>query len=268
MAIPHAEEAILRPYLSRVRLLTGQPLTQDGQVLDHAYFIESGVAAMLARSAPGRPAVQVAMIGPESMVGGLALLDRHAAAFGTVAMLLPGSGLRIAVADLHRVIDTTPVLQRLALNSVLLLTRQVVQVAASSVTDTLIMRCARWLLMAHDRIEGDDLPVTHGSIAIALGVRRAGVTIAVTALQQAGLLHATRGRIRILGRTGLERFLEHWPERDRDHRGRSGDIVTTAPPAAIAPLDGFAPIQGAGGQTLSSTAAMPWPPPMHMVTRP
>ena len=64
-------------------------------------------------------------------------------------------------------------------------------------------RLARWLLMADDRVDGDELPLTHEFLAIMLGVRRAGVTVAIQALEAAGLIVAKRGRITILDRQGL-----------------------------------------------------------------
>ncbi len=208
VAIPHAEEAILRLKLTRVRLVGGQVLIERGQATEHVYFIESGVAALLARSAPGQPSVQIAMIGREGLVGALALLGADTPAFGKVVMLLPGTALRIPVAALQHVFETAPVLQAMSLNWVSSLTRQLMHAVASSITDTLMIRCARWLLMAHDRSEGDDLAVTHELIATNLGVRRAGVTLAVMSLQQVGLIHTARGRIRIVDRMGLERLVE------------------------------------------------------------
>ena len=208
VAAPHAEEMILRPHLSRVRLVAGQVLIEQGQATEHVHFMESGVAALLAQSAAAQPAVQIAMIGREGLVGALALLGSDTPAFGKVVMLLPGTALRIPVAALQRVLERTPVLEALSLSWVAALTRQLMHAVASSATDTLMIRCARWLLMAHFRNEGDDLPVTHELIATSLGVRRAGVTLAVMSLQQSGLIRTTRGRIRMLDRPGMGRLVE------------------------------------------------------------
>lgn len=67
-------------------------------------------------------------------------------------------------------------------------------------------RLARWLLMADDRIDGGELPLTHKFLAIMLGVQRPGVTLAVRALEHRGLIRARRGIITIIDRKGLEKL--------------------------------------------------------------
>jgi hypothetical protein len=65
-------------------------------------------------------------------------------------------------------------------------------------------RLARWLLMAHDRAEGDEFPMTHEFLSMMLGVRRAGITITAGTLQKAGFIHYQRGRVEVTDRPGLE----------------------------------------------------------------
>ena len=66
-------------------------------------------------------------------------------------------------------------------------------------------RLARWLLMAHDRLDRDILPLTHEFLSLMLGVRRAGVTEAIAALEAEELIGAARGQIIVRNRKGLER---------------------------------------------------------------
>ena len=81
---------------------------------------------------------------------------------------------------------------------------QVAQTAACNRLHDMTERCARWLLQTHDRVKQDEFDLTHEFLAQMLGVRRATVTVAVGALQQAGLITYRRGEMRILDRVGLE----------------------------------------------------------------
>jgi hypothetical protein len=64
-------------------------------------------------------------------------------------------------------------------------------------------RLARWLLMWDDRIQPETLSVTHEFLALLLGVRRPGVTVALHELEGKSLIKSTRGDVRILDRAGL-----------------------------------------------------------------
>jgi CRP-like cAMP-binding protein len=82
---------------------------------------------------------------------------------------------------------------------------QVVQTAACNGAHLVEQRCARWLLMTHDRVDGDEFPLTHEFMAFMLGVRREGVTLAMGGLQDAGLVRYVHGRVTMSDREGLER---------------------------------------------------------------
>jgi CRP-like cAMP-binding protein len=83
---------------------------------------------------------------------------------------------------------------------------QVSQTAYANAGYSVDERLARWLLMTHDRLEHDDMPVTHEFMSIMLGTRRPGVTLAVKMLEGAGVIRATRGHIRIRDREKLEQL--------------------------------------------------------------
>jgi CRP-like cAMP-binding protein len=81
---------------------------------------------------------------------------------------------------------------------------QVAQTAACNAAHLVEQRCARWLLMTHDRVDGDVFPLTHEFLATMLGVRRAGVTVVMRSLQDAGAVAYVRGRVAVRDRPGLE----------------------------------------------------------------
>jgi CRP-like cAMP-binding protein len=79
------------------------------------------------------------------------------------------------------------------------------QLAACNGKHSIYERCARWLLLTQDRVNSDKIALSHEYLAMMLGARRSGVTIAAAALQQAGFIRYSRGKIVILNRSGLER---------------------------------------------------------------
>ena len=107
--------------------------------------------------------------------------------------------------DLRQAIRASRSLQDTLLKFVQAFGVQTAHTAISNVRSKLDQRLARWLLMAHDRLETDCLPLTDEFLSIMLGVRRAGVTEAVQALQVKGLISRTRGQINVRNRRGLER---------------------------------------------------------------
>ncbi len=213
--LPMAELDQLCRHLAPVRLVRGQVLIERGQAAEHVFFIENGIATLLAQADADKAAVQVAMIGREGMVGGLALLDGASPPCARAVMQVPGGALRIPVAHLRRIMDASPAVRDAAMRFVQSLTRQVMQAAAWNASRTLRERCVHWLLMAHERVDGDDLPVTHEALSALLGVRRSGVTVAAAALQEEGLVRTSRGRVRILDRAGLEALVADGALRER-----------------------------------------------------
>src|SRR3954452_4510715 len=100
--------------------------------------------------------------------------------------------------------DRIPALRTLLLRYALVHQEQVARTAACNGRHHIDQRLARWLLMAHDRAEGDDFPMTHEFLSMMLGVRRAGVTVSAGSLSKAGFIRYERGRIEVTDRPGLE----------------------------------------------------------------
>ena len=115
-----------------------------------------------------------------------------------------GTALRVRSDVLRELIEQVPSLRNCCLRYLQLLMVQTSQSAACNARHGLPERLARWLLMVHDRSEGDEVPMTHEFLSYMLGVRRAGVTIIASALQTQGLIQQTRGRLAILDSEGLE----------------------------------------------------------------
>uniref|UniRef100_UPI0035CA9236 Crp/Fnr family transcriptional regulator n=1 Tax=uncultured Methylobacterium sp. TaxID=157278 RepID=UPI0035CA9236 len=119
-------------------------------------------------------------------------------------MQLAGEGLRITVDALCSAVGASPSLHRLLLRYVQTEIVQTRQTAYVNGSFNIEARLARWLLMCHDRVDGDDLLLKHDFLAMMLGVQRSGVTLALQNLEGAGRIRARRGRITVIDRERLE----------------------------------------------------------------
>jgi CRP-like cAMP-binding protein len=113
--------------------------------------------------------------------------------------------LRLEVNDFQRLVRERPSLRTMLHRYTLALLAQIAQGSACNRLHTLEERCARWLLMTHDRVRRDEFPLTQDFLAQMLGVRRAGVKEAQQTLSADGLISYVRGAITVLDRAGLER---------------------------------------------------------------
>ncbi len=202
--LPAGELRRLRPYLTRVRLINGDVLHRAGNQIEYAFFVEQGFVSLVAEADGIESRVEVGLVGRESVVGSSVLLAADAASYVQAMVQMSGTAYCIPAATLHASLDQAPVLRRFMRQALEASIVQLAQTAACNSRHTLPERLARWLLMAHDRLDGNELPMTQELLAIMLAVRRPGITIAVNALQAAGLLRHSRGRITICDRPGLE----------------------------------------------------------------
>ncbi len=203
-SLPSAELDHVQACFVRVPLVRDQMLAEHGQPVDHAFFIEHGVVSVISEAMDQEAGVQVAMIGREGVVGDLSMVDMRHSVCGRVVVHIPGSALRIATGDLRRACERSPALQSACARFSQSLVTQIMQTAACNARRSLAERCARWLVMTHERVDGNEVRVTHEALSDMLGMRRCGVTVAAAALQQAGLIRTGRGRFVILDRAGLQ----------------------------------------------------------------
>jgi CRP-like cAMP-binding protein len=200
-ALSPADRAAVEPFLRPVDLPNGEVLYEPGEPITFAYFPVQGVVSLVSDMEQGT--VEVGTIGREGMLGVPILL--HTDTVTTRAfMQVPGHGWRCTAADLLRVTTEVPAFSRLLHRYVQMLFDQVAQSVACNRLHSLEERCARWLLMVHDRVDDDLLPLKQTFLADMLGVHRPAVTLAAGALQTAGLIRYSRGKVQVLDRPGLE----------------------------------------------------------------
>jgi CRP-like cAMP-binding protein len=201
-SLPSGDVELLAPSLKLVALPQRTDLEQPNRPIKAVYFIEEGIASVVAASGSRRE-VEVGLIGFEGM-SGLPLLMSSDRSPNHVYMQVAGSGHSIHSSDM-----TEALAKSSSLHSILLKFAQAfmvlsTQTAVANARGALEERLARWLLMAQDRVRSAHLPLTHDFISLMLGVRRAGVTTTLQKLKQLKLIDSERGMIIVRNRTGLE----------------------------------------------------------------
>jgi CRP-like cAMP-binding protein len=146
---------------------------------------------------------EVGVVGREGMVG-LPIVWGGRSSHTEAMILTAGTALRISRADLGAELKHTPGLMRLILDFMMGFYAQVSQTAACNGHHTLDQRLARWLLLAHDRSDGDDLELTQEFLSMMLCVHRPAISLAASSLHRIGAIEYHRGRIKIVDRGCLE----------------------------------------------------------------
>lgn len=199
-----AEFALLQPDLERGSYAQGVVMEAPGEPITHVYFPEPGMISVVAQ-APGGVRLEAGVIGPEGMTG-LAVLHGVAQSPHSTFVQIPCRAHRLEVAAFNRALKTSRPLQDRLLLFAQAFSIQLAYTALCNGHFTLDQRLARWLLMSHDRADREDLPLTHEFLSLMLGVRRAGVTTALGALEQTGAIKTRRGGLSVQNRgTLLER---------------------------------------------------------------
>jgi CRP-like cAMP-binding protein len=196
------DQDLLLPLLRPVDLPLRKQLESRNRRIEFVYFISRGMASVVANGA-GRGGIEIGVIGREGVTGVAVIMATDRSPYDTY-MQLAGAGHRISAASLRSAMAESRSLQQLLLRCAYAFTIQTAQTALANGRFKIEERLARWLLMAHDRSDGNELHLTHEFLALMLGVRRPGVTVALSVLEKAGLIKAKRGGVLIIDRIGLE----------------------------------------------------------------
>jgi CRP-like cAMP-binding protein len=201
-ALPPAERTALQPQLERVHLDHEQVLANPNEPLAYAYFPIDAIVSILS-FANGGDAVETGMVGREGVVGVPLFLGLEGDATRAVCQV-PGDAWRLRAGAFRKALAHGGHLPVLLGRYTQALLAMAMQSVVCNRVHPVEERAARWLLLVHDRVEGDRLLLTHEFIAQMLGVRRASVTVVMGQLQGAGLLTYHRGTVTIRDREGLE----------------------------------------------------------------
>ena len=203
-ALPDKEYQRLLPRLTPVSLSLGETLYEMEGSIRHVYFPSSSVVSLVTHMEEGT-SVEVGLIGVEGMVGLSVVMGDDVSQNHAVVQIADGA-MRMEASVLREEMGRGGRLHSLLLLYMLAAHKQTSQTAACNRSHNVGGRLARWLLMCHDRVEGDELKLTQEFIAQMLGTRRSGVSEAAILLQAAGLIRYSRGHITILDRERLKEF--------------------------------------------------------------
>ncbi|HEX7856462.1 MAG TPA: Crp/Fnr family transcriptional regulator [Sphingobium sp.] len=194
----------LKPLLHRQEILARTYLERASCPIEQIYFIESGIVSLL-EARDMREPLEVGVIGCEGMTGGATILgnlnpDRDS------YVQVSGQALVLSREDLHCAIMESLTLGRYLLRYMQTQMAQLSLAVSAGIRASVQQRLARKLLMYHDRLRVDDLPLTHETMSIMLGVRRASITLAIHNLEAERWIKAQRGLVTIRDRVGLEAY--------------------------------------------------------------
>lgn len=196
--------ALLSPHLVAVDLPRNAVLVEPQQPYRDAWFLESGIASVIAVSPEGHR-VEAGLFGRDSISPASAVLGIDVIPYQIIVQVV-GTGLRIPLPALTAAFDRSSGLRTLLGHYLQTFTTQIAYTALSNAIHQIDERCARWLLMVHDRIDGDDIQLTHEFLSLMLAVRRPSVTTALHVLEGNHLIRTDRGWITIRDRAALEDF--------------------------------------------------------------
>jgi CRP-like cAMP-binding protein len=201
-ALPGEDFTRLLPHLEPVSLACSENLYEFGRGIHDVYFPESAVISHLYFMEDGST-TEAALIGKDGMTGLSAIFAAPAPTYWT-QVIIPGIALRMSAEVLKQEFSRGGAMQRLLLAYASARIAQLSQRAVCNGRHTVGERLCSWLLLIHDRVGNDQLPLTHEQISRHLGARRAGITDMAGALRGRHLISYVRGQIRIIDRQGLE----------------------------------------------------------------
>src|SRR4029079_795417 len=173
------------------------------KAIDEVYFMERGIASVVAVHRGGVQ-VEIGIVGREGMTGCPIVMGNDRSPHLTYIQVI-GEGRRISAKRLRIAMEQRPAIRALLLKYVQAFSTQAAHTAVANARAKIHERLARWILMSHDRVEGNEMSLTHECLALMLGVRRAGVTQAIGTLKQQKLISTSRSYITLLNRKGLEK---------------------------------------------------------------
>lgn len=187
-----------------IKLALGDVLISAGAPIEHVFFLSSGIASVVVVTKSERK-TEAGLVGREGFVptGAVAGAETN---LTEIVVQAPGEALFMDMRSFEALLAKYRVFSDILVCALHISRTQVEYTASSNATQSVTERLARWLLMCHDRVEGNHLPLTHDFLSTMLAVRRASVTDALHVLESHGFIRSERGRITIRNREMLETY--------------------------------------------------------------
>jgi CRP-like cAMP-binding protein len=202
-ALPKVDRERLVPALDVVPLRLRELLHKPGEHIQHVYFPGGGFCSIVTVLEDGGM-VEVATIGREGMVGVTAVLDGNPVTAATMVQGASDTCYRMTADAFRHEMNRRGAFYEMLTHYSQALVGFIMQCTACNAVHSVEQRLARWLLMAQDRMETVEFPLTQELVAMMLGATRPTVTVVAGTLQKAGLITYHRGRVTIRDRERLE----------------------------------------------------------------
>jgi CRP-like cAMP-binding protein len=202
-ALPAADYRRILPTLTTVPLKFRQVMHKYGEPIDTVYFIGGGVASVTNVMTDGRM-VEVATIGKEGIVGMTVFLGGRVSPGEAFIQVPDGNSQSMSADAFRKELDRRGAFYGLVSRYSQALQILIMQSTACNSLHSVEERCSRWLLMTHDRVDGDSFQLTHEFLGYMLGVRRPTVSLVLGTLDKAGFISNGTKKITIVNRARLE----------------------------------------------------------------
>lgn len=191
----------LNPHIEAVDLPLRFTVERHNKPVEHVYFPDSGIISVVVDLGKKHQA-EAGTVGWDLCTGHAVILG-DSLALTTTYVQVPGRGHRINVEAFRELLTTVAGLKAYFDAAVQSFMAQSTFTIVTNSRGKLEERLTRWLLMAHDRVDGDVITITHDLLSVMLGVRRPGVTNAMQYLEDRRAVATDRGKVTIKDRSLL-----------------------------------------------------------------
>ncbi len=194
--------ALLSPHLVPASFAVGDFITRTGEPIDSICFLEQGIAGVL-DSLDNDRRYAVGLLGAEGFIGWPMLMGDDRSPYDITMRAEQGRAMRISAAALMEAVERSPTLRMTLLRFTHVFMMQMGRTIVSSLAHSIERRMARWILLYHDRVQADEICMTHEEFRLMLGVRRSSITDALHRLEEEHAIRAVRARVLVQDRAKL-----------------------------------------------------------------